>query len=216
MEKKESYRRNLPHFQQSGQAYFITWSLNDAVPPKALKHYSIDLRNVKSELEIAKMNNADESVINELTQKYYILRRKYMKAFDDLLHLQTTFSIDLSNEENTQIVVDTLCFWEGKRLENYALCVMPNHIHWVFKTLDKDENDNPVYLQDILQSVKRFSASKLNKVAGKLGTVWQSESYDITIRDRNHLQRAIEYTLNNPVSAGLVSDWQDWKGTVCF
>jgi len=37
MEKKEFYRHALPHFQQPGQAYFVTWSLKDALPAKALK-----------------------------------------------------------------------------------------------------------------------------------------------------------------------------------
>jgi len=31
MEKKEFHRHYLPHFQQPGQAYFVTWSLKDAV-----------------------------------------------------------------------------------------------------------------------------------------------------------------------------------------
>jgi len=211
MEKKEFYRKNLPHFQQTGQAYFVTWCLHGAVPTKALERYSIDLRNAKSEIEIAKENKVDEVIIDEVKQKYYSSRRKYMKAFDDLLHLQTEFSVDLSKEENSKIVIDTLCFWEGKRLENYALCVMPNHVHWVFKTFEQDENGKPVYLQDILQSVKRFSS---NKLVTKTGTVWQSESFDTTIRDNAHLQRAIDYTLNNPVTAGFVQDWQDWNGTL--
>jgi len=26
----------------------------------------------------------------------------------------------------------------------------------------------------------------------------------------------VEYTINNPVEAGLVSNWKKWKGTVLF
>jgi putative transposase len=48
--KKEFYRHLLPHFQQPGQAYFVTWSLKDAVPKKALKRYSNEL--VKLRLQI--------------------------------------------------------------------------------------------------------------------------------------------------------------------
>lgn len=216
MEKKESYRKNLPHFQQPGQAYFVTWCLHDAIPPKALERYSISLNNAKSDLEIAILNMSDGTTINELKYKYNIVRRQYMKAFDDLLHLQTEFSLDLSKEENTRIVIEALRFWEGKRLENYALCVMPNHVHWVFKTFELNEIGKPVYLQDILQSVKRFSANKLNKAANKVGTVWQSESYDTTIRDNIHLQRAINYTINNPFAVGLAGNCKDWKGSLCW
>lgn len=216
MEKKEFYRQALPHFQQSGQAYFVTWCLKDAVPPKALEVYSRQLNELKSSIEISKKNNISEKMISDLKFAFYIARKKYMKAYDDLLHLQTKFIVNLSNDENTKIVLKSLCFWEGKRIQNYAICVMSNHVHWVFRVLENDENGDPIYLQDILQSVKRFSANKINKLENLSGTLWQGESYDTTIRDELHLHNAINYTLNNPVSAGLVKNWWEWKGTMYF
>jgi putative transposase len=216
MEKKEYHRRHLPHFQQSGQAYFVTWCIKDAVPPKALDSYTYQLKQLRSEIEIAKNNKASDKIIGDLKIEYYRIRKKYMKAFDDLLHLQTKFIVDLSKEENTQVVTNSLRFWEDKRIENYAICVMSNHVHWVFKTFEKNENGEPVYLQDILQSVKRFSANQINKLENRTGILWHNESYDTTIRDDLHLHNAIEYTINNPVSARLVENWWEWKGTKLF
>ncbi|MFZ4724156.1 MAG: transposase [Paludibacter sp.] len=216
MEKKEFYRQALPHFQQTGQAYFVTWCLKDAVPPKALVVYTRQLNELKSSIEISKRNNISEKMISDLKFTFYIARKKYMKAYDDLLHLQTKFIVNLSNDENTKIVLKSLCFWEGKRIQNYAICVMSNHVHWVFRVLENDENGDPIYLQDILQSVKRFSANKINKLENLSGTLWQGESYDTTICDELHLHNAINYTLNNPVSAGLVKNWWEWKGTMYF
>jgi REP element-mobilizing transposase RayT len=216
MEKKEFYHRHLPHFQQSGQAYFVTWSLKDAVPPKALESYTHQLKQLTSEIETAKTHNADEKTISDLKIESSMVRKKYMKAFDDLLHLQTKFSVDLSKDQNTQAVINALCFWEGKRIENYALCVMPNHVHWVLRLLEKDENEKQVYLQDLLQSVKRYTSNQLNALEKTKGTIWQSESFDTTIRDTLHLHNAINYTLENPVSAGLVENWWEWKGTKLF
>ncbi len=213
MEKKEHYRKHLPHFQQQGQSYFITWCLKDAVPPKALESYTLQLRQIKSEIEIAQKNQYDEHLLSDLKIKMAIIRNKYMKAFDDLLHVQTRMIIDLSKDENARIIIDALRFWEGKRLENYAICVMSNHIHWVLRVYDKNEQGEPVWLQDILQSVKRFTATELNKQENRKGTVWHSESYDTTIRNTQHLYNAINYTLQNPVSAGLVKNWWEWKGT---
>jgi len=141
---------------------------------------------------------------------------KYRKAYDDLLHLQTKFNVNLANETYRVILNNTLTFWEGKKLENYAYCIMSNHVHWVFRLYEKDEEGSYVYLQDILQSVKRFSSTMINKSAGLKGTLWEKESFETTIRDDNHLYNAINYTLNNPVSAGLVNDWYDWKGTRLF
>jgi len=214
MEKKEFYRKHLPHFQQPGQAYFVTFCIKDAVPPKALASYTRQLKQLYTDMEIAKQINADEETLSAIKQKSRIVINKYMKAFDDLLHLQTKMIVNLSKEENTTVVLNALRFWEGKRIENHAICVMSNHVHWVFRVFDKDEKGNQVYLQDILQSVKRFSANQLNELENSKGTIWQAESYDTTIRDMRHLNTAINYTLNNPVKAGLVKNWWEWKGTL--
>ena len=139
-----------------------------------------------------------------------------MNASDDLLHIQTMLIVNLSAEFNTDILKNALCYWEGKRIENYAITIMPNHVHWVIRLFDKDEKDNPVYLQDILQSVKRFSSNQINKLENRKGSLWQSESFDTTIRDEFHLYNAINYTLDNPVLAGLVKNWWEWKGTKLF
>ena len=216
MEKKEFHRRHLPHFQQTGQAYFVTWCIKDAVIPKALESYTIQLKQISSEIDFAKTNNTNESAISDLKIQFSRVRKKYMKAYDDLLHLQTEFTVNLSKAENTQVVLDSLSFWEGIRIENYAICVMTNHVHWVFRVLDNDEKGNPIYLQDILQSVKRFSANQINKLENRTGTLWHNENYDTTIRDSLHLYNAINYTIENPVSADLVKNWWEWKGTKLF
>ena len=86
---------------------------------------------------------------------------------------------------------------------------MPNHIHWVVELLEKDETGKPVYLEDLLKSVKRFTANTINKHENRKGSLWQDENFDTTIRDEEHLYYAIEYTLNNPVKAGFVDSRND-------
>ncbi|MBW6533854.1 MAG: transposase [Mariniphaga sp.] len=264
--KKEFYRYLLPHFQQPGQAYFITWSLKDAVPKKALKRYSDEMEKLRLQIKsygtasvmgpagvagaadsdplIKKMSGSESAPPRmsdseiappkmsgsapdsyrgappagappELKKQYYSLRKKYIKAYDELLDSDKNPKINLSKPENLQPVKETLLFWNGKKLENYAFCIMPNHIHWVFRVFEKDKKNKPVYLQDIMNSVKRFSANQINKVENRKGAVWQTESFDTTIRDEKHLHYAIEYTLNNPVAAGLVKNREDWSGNWC-
>ncbi|NDP19937.1 MAG: hypothetical protein GZ091_02475 [Paludibacter sp.] len=216
MDKKEHYRHQLPHFQQSGQAYFVTWCLKDAIPPKALERYTIQIANLLTEIDLAKKAKADDKFIAQLKLDYHLARKKYIKAFGDLLHLQEHSIVNLAKEANLAVVKEALTYWEGKRLENYAFCIMSNHVHWVFRLYEKDENDKPVYLQDIMQSVKRTSANKINKLENRTGALWQKESFDTTIRDDKHLYNAINYTINNPVAAGLVKNWWEWKGTWCI
>lgn len=213
--KKEFYRHILPHFQKPGQAYFVTWSLKDAVPKKALVRYSQQLESLKSQIELFKQQNSGKSVVDELIQEYYAARRKYIKAYDDLLDAVKNPAINLSKSENTKILMESIKFWEGKLLKNFAYAIMPNHVHWVLELLENDESGNPVYLQDILQSVKRHSANRINKAENRQGNLWQKENFDTTIRDERHLYYAIEYTLNNPVAAGLVKNREDWPGSGC-
>jgi len=61
--------------------------------------------------------------------------------------------------------------------------------------------------------VKRFSSNKINKIEGRTGVLWKKESFETTIRDEKHLYNEVKYTINNPVEAGLVPIWRDWKGT---
>lgn len=249
MQKKEYYKHNLSHFQQPGQAYFVTWSLKDAVPKHKMKHFAIQLEILKSQIETGLADSdpplesqigigetqtrlsaaADFDPLNSksrievrdtrkkemdtLKKQYNLLRKKYIKAFNDLLDAERKPAIDLSKTENTKVISDALGFWESKRLKNHGFCIMPNHVHWVFELLEKDEDNNPVYLQDIMYSVKRFTANEINKLENRKGELWQKESFDTTIRDEKHLYYAIEYTLNNPVSAGLVKERGDWRGS---
>ena len=217
MEKKESYRHILPHFQQPGQAYFVTWNLKDAIPPKALIRYTQKLEILKSRIRGSANSDspiegaaisesqfisgesefAEPTPENEkLRQEYYSVRKKYIKAYDDLLDADRNPAIDLSKSKNTEIIIQSLRFWEGQKLRCIAFTIMPNHVHWVVELFELDQKGKPVYLQDVLQSVKRFSSNQINKAEDRKGTLWQKESFDTTIRDEKHLYYAIRYTLN--------------------
>ena len=214
--KKEVYRGNLPHFQQPGQDYFVTWILKDSVPKKAVEVYSKRMEQLKNEIDILKRNNADTNAIENAKKDYYIIRKKYIAKVDEILDAKTDNIVDLSKSENLNIIYETLTFWEGKRIGNYCFCVMPNHVHWVLRVFEKDTKEKPVYLEEIMHSVKLFSARQINIFENRKGTLWNKESFDTTIRDRIHLYRAIEYTLNNPIKANLVKNREDWKGNFNF
>jgi len=71
MEKKESYRHILPHFQQPGQAYFVTWNLKDAVPPKALERYTIQLQIIRARLGAANSDSRGENCDSEIAAPHF-------------------------------------------------------------------------------------------------------------------------------------------------
>ena len=180
-----------------------------------MARYAQKLKELKAQISFQKSQNVNTEIIDKLRSEYYSIRRNYIKAYDDLLHVNSSSNVDLANPQNLEIMKEAFLFWEGKKLHNFAYCVMPNHIHWVFGLFEKDENETPVYLQDILHSVKRHTGNRINKIENREGSLWQKESFDTTIRDDKHLYYAIEYTLNNPVKAGFVSTWEEWPGTGC-
>ncbi|MGI6047806.1 MAG: transposase [Petrimonas sp.] len=215
-ERKEHHRRNLPHFQQPGQEYFITTNLKNAIPPKALARYTVSLERIKNDIEKLKTDKSKEKELMLLKKEYYIERNKYMKAFDDMLALDSSSEINLNLPEIRKIMFEAFHYYEGRRIENHAFCVMRNHFHWVMRVFEKDENGKPVYLQDIMKVVKGVSANKINKLDNKTGRiVWQDESFDVTLRNDRHWYNAMLYTINNPVKAGLVKHWWEWEGTWC-
>jgi REP element-mobilizing transposase RayT len=74
---------------------------------------------------------------------------------------------------------------------------MPNHVHALLRPL-------PGFaLEDILHSVKSFSAQAINRVLGRTGTLWQEESYDHIVRDERSLRQIQAYIRDNPVKARL-------------
>lgn len=70
-------------------------------------------------------------------------------------------------------------------------------------------------LASILHSIKRHSAREANILLSRSGAFWQAESYDHYIRTDDEWDRTIRYVCNNPVKAGLVNNWREWRWTWC-
>jgi REP element-mobilizing transposase RayT len=124
----------------------------------------------------------------------------------------------LNNPTVAKVVKEAMHYRDANEYDLFAYCLMSNHVHIVFEHLDKNsiEASTKEYtVTKILQEMKRYTAQKCNKVLGRNGAFWQSESYDRVIRDAEELENTVAYTLNNPVKAGLVKHWKDWPYTYC-
>lgn len=101
--------------------------------------------------------------------------------------------------ELATIVQESILFGRPEKYLLHAWCIMPNHVHIVL---------TPVYpnaLSKILQGMKSFSSSSINRTTGRNGEFWERETFDHLIRRVDHFQGFIEYTNSNPVKAGLAS-----------
>ena len=145
-------------------------------------------------------------------KKTDIETRIFFKKYDNILHNEYTGNHYLKDEKLAKIVTNAIHFWDNKRIELISYCIMSNHVHLVLQMFYKDENGKDLYLRNVLESIKKYSARECNKIIGNTGnSFWQHESYDRHIRNRAELYRIISYTLDNPVKAGLCENREDWK-----
>jgi REP element-mobilizing transposase RayT len=91
---------------------------------------------------------------------------------------------------------------------------MPNHIHILFTPLRTSEGGYHA-MSAIMHSLKLYTARESNRLLGRIGQFWQHENYDHVLRNEAELNRITRYVLNNPVMAGVVEYWEDWKWSYC-
>ncbi len=189
MQHRTFTRRNLPHLYYDEGTYFITYRLRDSLPANIIK----ELRN---ELEHSKEPDS-------------IKEKRIFKKYDQLLH-NASFAgnKDLTQMHIAKINEDKLHEPDAKDYSLICYCIMPNHIHLVFRLLEGNRG-----ISKIMQTIKGVSSREINKLQNTAGSIWQDESFDRLVRDDLELYNVINYVTNNPVEAKLVKDWKDWKYT---
>eukprot|EP01136_Pigoraptor_vietnamica_P033775 Opistho-1_new@96982 len=200
--KKQFYRRNLPHLQPLGGTFFVTYNLNGSIPKAVSNRWKEEYAQKKA--KIIQTSNNRIADLDKLGRQDFGKRDKFYDAYQGGNHY-------LKNDNFAQIVANSLHFWDNKKVELYAYCIMSNHVHLVVRLYDETEIDSPFYLEDFMHSIKRFSGFECNKILEKHSPFWQEESYDRLVRDREELHRILNYVLNNPVKAGLCKAKKDWK-----
>jgi REP element-mobilizing transposase RayT len=226
---KTYFRRKLPHYQPDNAAFFVTFRLANSLPQEVivrLKEEQEELVRQFSKLSknVGQVSNLSQSSKGQLGKlsynELYNQQKRYFAKFDEYLDKVNTGELYLNDERVAKIVADTIHFLDGKKYDLICYCIMPNHVHIVFSVgqfskLSKDnigQVGNLSYnLSPILHTLKLFTAREANKILHRTGAFWQHESYDHIIRDEKELYRIVEYVLNNPVKAGLVSERSEWK-----
>jgi valyl-tRNA synthetase len=106
-------------------------------------------------------------------------------------------------EKDRQLVVDACLHWHNQRMNVHLLTVMPDHVHLLITPLKKEDGSYH-RLEDLLHSIKSYTAHELNKRYSREGPVWQQEHFDRIVRDEDEFFEKWQYIENNPVRAGLV------------
>ncbi|MBF9255787.1 transposase [Pontibacter sp. 172403-2] len=135
-----------------------------------------------------------------------------------------------TREEYFAILTDSLDYCrKNKGVEIYAWCIMPSHVHLIFRAKD----NNPSVL---LKELKTYTSKQIQKAiaehnqesrkewmlwlmerAGlknsnvKHQQFWQQHNQPIELWSAAILDQKLDYIHNNPVEAGFVSEPHHWK-----
>lgn len=181
---KEVYRRHLPHWNQAGRIYFVTFRLADSIPAKR----AAELRDQRQAWRRA------HAIPHGVTEQHEF-RMLFSRRIEQWLD-QCTGSCLLADPNCAQIVVDALTAFDRRRYELDRWVVMPNHVHVLVKPHETHA------LKTILQTWKSFTAHAINKHMARRGQLWQKESFDHIVRSAAQLERLREYIGSNPEKAG--------------
>ena len=202
------YRRHLPHWQPAGATLFVTFRLAGSLPGGAIAA----LKAKREQEERALPQASDE---RERQKRVYLDARRAFGRWDAALDISNSCPARLADPRIAAVIVEALHYRNERVYDLLSFCVMPNHVHLVCTPLQREDGTYHA-LHRILQSVKRHTARQANRILDQQDALWQGESYDHVVRDTDELARIVEYVTNNPVKAGLASDWKAWPWTyVC-
>ncbi len=202
MDYKVYHKRFLPHIQPEDAFLFITYRLDF----KYTKHLYNTLQESKRAFEQKLL------IISKKEEKIKSIEIFNKKQFDkiDMFLPKIESPQWLRISEIAEIIKENLFHRINKEYELVCFCIMPNHVHILIKPL-LEKKDIPYSLSKIMHRLKGFTAIECNKILNRTGKFWYPESFDHYIRNENEFYNVINYILQNPVKAGFVGNWKDWK-----
>jgi putative transposase len=191
---------DLPHWEQPGATYFVTFRTHDSIPPAAMNHILQARNDWLNRHGINPSDPDSKSQILLLSRKEQMTFRRFIAGkFERALdHLEGDFL--LKTPCNAQLVGNSLMHFDSVRYRIAAYVVMPNHVH-VLVCMDR--------AYSMLQQVygwKHYQAYRINMRMNRCGSLFQKESFDHLVRDEMHLKKFRKYIAENPVKAKLRSD----------
>ncbi len=118
---------------------------------------------------------------------------------------------------------------KNKGMEIYSWCIMPSHIHLIFRAKDSNPSDlirdfkkytskqiQRLIEDNIEESRKEWMLSMMQRAGSKNSNVqnrqfWQQHNKPIELWSNDVIDQKIEYIHNNPVVSGFVYEPEHWK-----
>ena len=181
-------RNRLPHWQQNGAVYFVTFRFADALPKNLINQWQEDRNAWLKWHPIPWTAEVDQEYHRRFTGKV----EKWLDAGHG--------SCVLRRPACAQEIAIALQHFDGARLNIISFVVMPNHVHALFAQVDEWP------LEKVVHSWKRHSAVRINRLIGSDSLLWQRDYFDRLIRNEKHFAKCVRYIRSNPENARVPSD----------
>jgi REP element-mobilizing transposase RayT len=175
----------LPHWQQNGATYFVTFRLADSVPAHLWTKWE--------EERAGWLRFHPEPWDVEVELEYH---KRFTTAIERWLDAGYGSCV-LRQVDCAKIVDEALRHFDRQRVLLISSVVMPNHVH----ALLIQNADHP--LEHLLHSWKTFSSRNTNRLVGRSGTLWQRSYFDRLVRNEKHFRNCVRYIRRNPEKAHL-------------
>jgi REP element-mobilizing transposase RayT len=197
------YRRKLPHIHLEDYPLFITFNLADTIPDSVI----IELKAQREKELLGPPKDSEQR---------YLIQKKFFGKYDEWLDRCEDGPRWLFDENIAKIVADKIHSMSQLHFSLLAFCIMPNHVHllidpFINETINHQGSTSKYPVADTLRLLKGSTTRECNLNLSRTGHFWHRESYDHYVRNEGELERIILYILNNPIKAGLVSEWKEWK-----
>jgi hypothetical protein len=170
----------LPHWDQQGRTYSLTFRLFDSVPASLMREHRL----------------AEEAWRREHPEPWTLeIELDYLRRFQGQIERwldQGHGGCLLRQPACAEIAAGALGHFEGVRTRLHAWVVMPNHVHVLTEILEGWT------VSDVLHSWKGFIANEINHRLHRTGPLWQKGYHDRLIRNWEHFRNVVRYIRRNP------------------
>ncbi|MEZ3576545.1 MAG: transposase [Muribaculaceae bacterium] len=168
--------RNLPHWSQGDAVQFITFRLADSLPQSKLEEYA----KIRKQIYYEQNNEVRKAIQQQVLDRLdYWLDQGYGSQY-------------LGDPKIRQIVADAMHHWDGERYQLLAYVIMPNHLHILLIPAHGDD------IYSTFQSIKRYTAVKINKYLQRSGSIWENDMFDYMPRNYDEFNNQLNYIIDNP------------------
>lgn len=197
-----------PHWAQAGTITFVTFRTADSIPASVMAQWNHE------RYEWIRRHGIED--FQDWRDGWRKLDSKQRLDFDNHFNRLREMTLDachgaclLRDSSMANIVASALLHFDGTRYCMGDFVIMPNHVHLLVSFSTQED------LKACSYSWMHYSARKINQRLGRVGLLWQQETFDHLVRSPEQYDKLRNYIHDNGINAGLQANeflLRKWDG----